>query len=527
MKTKIQSLFMALLLVFAVLPAFTLGDVYYPTEPFVTADAKGKEPVTFWLYPGDQQKLESNLVLTYTGPSQKPTQMACTEELKLCSDGKTYVGRDSSRNCAFNACPGDLEMVNSISDSLAEGAEKTYVLQGDMAYAVEVMVIEDTTPATVTFNINGEVTNQLSPGKSVSLKNGVSILVHNIALRTASGDDFVKFTLGIDGSARATNSVDADKGVCEQFSMTFSTPAVLNKPRFVDDSKTDARYDAEAAKLKQEFEKQYNKYVAEGDEEKVIKLKEEFEEQMQALSKKYSIGTSDDVAYAYPEKEDSDASYTYPYDFEDFPEDKEVAKLKEEFERKYAKAVAEGDEEKVIKAKEEYLRKLDQLTKTSDETTDDPDYASDTKETTAAPAMRSETKTFCILPGEVGYPIILYEKKDDGVLVGYNAWKGENPSYYVAANGQARQTSYGSPQEKDSCQVEGNGAIPVGTRLNVEDKSQYCDALTKQMMVQKQDGEQAENDYECLSNEQNNGRCVNSLNILQKIWKGITSIFGF
>ena len=455
MKTKIQSLFLALLLVFAAIPAFALTDEEsdrQQTEQIAIEASKGKEPLTFWLYPGDQKKLESNMYLTYIGPSQKPNQMACTEELKLCSDGKTYVGRDSNNGCAFNACPGE------------------------PAVSVEPAIL---------------VPNQV-------------ILVPG----------------------------EPNQGVCEQFSMTFSTPAVL-KPRIVDGLKIDARYDEDYKKLEAAFRADFERAVTAGDEEAILKVKKAFEEQSQALSKKYSKTSSDDVvAYGYPEQEDSyEAGYTYPYDFEDFPEDKEVTKLKKEFERKYAEAAAEGEEEKIAKLKEDYLRKFDKIvTKQYDaDASRQPIISKPGKPGMTAPT-RSETKTFCILPGEVGYPIMLYEKRNNGVLVGYNAWKGENPSSYAARGAGVnalQQTKPFKDKDEDSCQVEGNGAIPVGTRLNVEGKSQYCDALTKKMMVQKQDGEQAENDYECLSNEQNNGQCVNSLNILQKIWKGITGIFGF
>ena len=374
MKTQIQGLFLALLLVFAAIPAFALTDEesdQRQTEQIAIEASKGKEPLTFWLYPGDQKKLESNMYLTYNGPAKKAKPMACTEELKLCSDGKTYVGRDSNNGCAFNACPGE-------------------------------------------------------PAVSVSFA--------------------------------------PDQSACEQFSMTFSTPAVLNKPLVNSNIKQDARYEEKYMKLKQEFEKKYNKYVAEGDEEKAVKAKEEFIQAVEKLAR-----VSDDEEFDDDSNDDSDADRS------------------------------DDDSTKPIQGSEG-----------------------------APPTMRSETKTFCILPGEVGYPIILYEKKEKGVLVGYTAWKGENPSSYVAMSGETQALRQkDSSKNEGSCKVEGNGLVPIGTRLNVEGKSQYCDALTKKMMTQKQDAEQAENDYECLSNEARNGQCVNSLSFLQKIWKSITGIFGF
>ena len=35
----------------------------------------------------------------------KPNQMVCTQEAKLCADG-TSVGRNASNNCQFDTCPG-------------------------------------------------------------------------------------------------------------------------------------------------------------------------------------------------------------------------------------------------------------------------------------------------------------------------------------------------------------------------------------------------------------------------------------
>src|SRR3989344_3540136 len=129
MKTQIQGLFLALLLVFAAIPAFALTDEesdQRQTEQIAIEASKGKEPLTFWLYPGDQKKLESNMYLTYVGPSQKPNQMACTEELKLCSDGVTYVGRDSNNGCAFNACPGETGLATVANDKVCEQFSMTF-----------------------------------------------------------------------------------------------------------------------------------------------------------------------------------------------------------------------------------------------------------------------------------------------------------------------------------------------------------------------------------------------------------------
>ncbi len=37
--------------------------------------------------------------------ANKPDGVMCTEEAKLCPDGKTYVGRNSANHCQFDPCP--------------------------------------------------------------------------------------------------------------------------------------------------------------------------------------------------------------------------------------------------------------------------------------------------------------------------------------------------------------------------------------------------------------------------------------
>ena len=40
-------------------------------------------------------------------PAPGGEMMMCTQEAKLCRDGKTAVGRNSAKGCAFDPCPGD------------------------------------------------------------------------------------------------------------------------------------------------------------------------------------------------------------------------------------------------------------------------------------------------------------------------------------------------------------------------------------------------------------------------------------
>lgn len=150
--------------------------------------------------------------------------------------------------------------------------------------------------------------------------------------------------------------------------------------------------------------------------------------------------------------------------------------------------------------------------------------------TPAIPTGKSgNSKVFCLVPGEVGFPIILYEKKDDAVLVGSTSLKMKIetlPAKDMQKTPTKKPADIVRKDAEASCAVDGK-TVPVGTRLNVDGVSQYCDPLTHKLFDQKQDAEQAENNYECLSNESRNGQCVNSLGFLERIWKTITGIFGF
>ncbi len=74
---------------------------------------------------------------------------------------------------------------------LEEGEVRTFTIDGK-EYEVEVLIIEDTTPATATFKINGEITDQLVDGETEILKDGTLIGISDIILNEAgeagSGD---------------------------------------------------------------------------------------------------------------------------------------------------------------------------------------------------------------------------------------------------------------------------------------------------------------------------------------------------
>ena len=64
-----------------------------------------------------------------------------------------------------------------------------------------------------------------------------------------------------------------------------------------------------------------------------------------------------------------------------------------------------------------------------------------------------------------------------------------------------------SPAEKcDGCQVNGN-CLPLGTRLVEDEKAKYCDIYGKLKGQEKIEGV-CQNNYECLSNQCSNGKCI-------------------
>ena len=87
------------------------------------------------------------------------------EDEEIIMLGTTYTFVDTNIDTALDDITVEL-LGGAIYDILEEGEEKTYTLNGK-EYKVEVMIVEDTTP-TVTFNINGEVTDQHVDGEQKS-----------------------------------------------------------------------------------------------------------------------------------------------------------------------------------------------------------------------------------------------------------------------------------------------------------------------------------------------------------------------
>ncbi len=86
----------------------------------------------------------------------------------------------------------------AVYDVLGEGETKTYNIDGK-DYEVTVMIIEDVSPATVTFEINGEITKQLKDSETTTLNDGTLLGVSDIVLNEAGeagSGDIVEMYLG-------------------------------------------------------------------------------------------------------------------------------------------------------------------------------------------------------------------------------------------------------------------------------------------------------------------------------------------
>lgn len=119
------------------------------------------------------------------------------EDEELVILGQVYNVVDTKIDTSNNEVTLDL-LGGNVFDTLEEGETKTYTVNGK-DYKVEVLIIEDTTPNTVTFRINGKLTDQLLEGETEVLDDGtlvgVSDLINNEAGESGSGD-IVEFYLG-------------------------------------------------------------------------------------------------------------------------------------------------------------------------------------------------------------------------------------------------------------------------------------------------------------------------------------------
>lgn len=100
--------------------------------------------------------------------------------------------------------------------TMEEGERDTFTL-GGRNYAIEVMIIEDATPATVTFNINGQITPQMAEQESFVLRDTAKMFINNITLNEAGeagSGDTVTFTLFYCGDALCDGQQTGGKESC-------------------------------------------------------------------------------------------------------------------------------------------------------------------------------------------------------------------------------------------------------------------------------------------------------------------------
>ena len=91
-----------------------------------------------------------------------------------------------------------------------------------------------------------------------------------------------------------------------------------------------------------------------------------------------------------------------------------------------------------------------------------------------------------------------------------------------------RPISQGSCGEGCSVNGERQKCVPYGTRLTVDGSPSYCD-IDGQTKKQQEDGQSANNNYECRSNSARYGVCENvaeQTNIINKIFGWLARIFG-
>lgn len=117
------------------------------------------------------------------------------EEVEIM--GTTYTIVDTKVDTSANEVTLTL-LGGAVYDVLGEGETKTYTIDGK-DYEVTVMIIEDVTPATVTFEINGEITKQLGDSQTTTLDDGTLVGVSDIVLNEAGeagSGDIVEMYLG-------------------------------------------------------------------------------------------------------------------------------------------------------------------------------------------------------------------------------------------------------------------------------------------------------------------------------------------
>jgi len=162
-----------------------VGDYLYIKD----SDSPTNQSTAFFEY---ELEFESGLESAVTSSTLPDLE---DEEIEIM--GTTYTIVDTSVNTGSDEITLTL-LGGAIYDVLGEGETKTYTIDGK-DYEVTVMIIEDVSPATVTFEINGEITKQLKDSQTTTLDDGTLIGISDIVLNEAGeagSGDIVEMYLG-------------------------------------------------------------------------------------------------------------------------------------------------------------------------------------------------------------------------------------------------------------------------------------------------------------------------------------------
>jgi len=162
-----------------------VGDYLYIKD----SDSPTNSSTAFFEY---ELEFESGLESVVTSSTLPDLE---DEEVEIM--GTTYTIVDTKVDVSLNEITLTL-LGGAVYDILGEGETKTYTIDGK-DYEVTVMIIEDVSPATVTFEINGEITKQLKDSQTTTLDDGTLIGVSDIVLNEAGeagSGDIVEMYLG-------------------------------------------------------------------------------------------------------------------------------------------------------------------------------------------------------------------------------------------------------------------------------------------------------------------------------------------
>ena len=162
-----------------------VGDYLYIQD----SDDPTNKSTAFFEY---ELEFESGLESAVSGSTLPDLE---DEEIQIM--GTTYTIVDTTVSTSSNEVTLTL-LGGAVYDILGEGETKTYTIDGK-DFEVTALIIEDVTPASVTFEINGEITKQLGDSETTTLDDGTLVGVSDIVLNEAGeagSGDIVEMYLG-------------------------------------------------------------------------------------------------------------------------------------------------------------------------------------------------------------------------------------------------------------------------------------------------------------------------------------------